>query len=183
MSEIGSIKRNSGTGGGEGRKEIRSEAQTGPGWGKRCGGPFPATQPDPISGETPQVPGGALKRFLLMLSDRIFDSSVDRAIPSLAAAPDGPNIRPWDSRRASSIISLSVAATFSERNGVCPDLVSSGRWDSQLSSTVKVSVSHTMTDRSMTFCSSRMFPGQGYDWSNCRVFLSTLRIFLPALRA
>jgi hypothetical protein len=29
--------------------------------------------------------------FLLMLSDRIFDSSVDRAILSLPAAPDGPN--------------------------------------------------------------------------------------------
>ena len=89
------------------------------------------------SDENPQVPDGALKRFLLMLSDRIFDSRVDRAIPSLAAAPDGPNIRPWDSRRASSIISFSVAATFSERKGLSPDLVSSGRWDSQLSSTVK----------------------------------------------
>ena len=65
------------------------------------------------SGETPeqeaanaesQVPDGSSKRFLLMLSDRIFDSRVDRAIPSLAAAPDGPNICPRDSRRASSII-------------------------------------------------------------------------------
>src|SRR5207302_11451738 len=100
---------------------------------------------------SPQVSGEALKRFLLMLSDRIFDSRVDRAIPSLAAAPEGPNIRPWDSRRASSIISLSVAATFSERKGLFPDLMSSGGWDSQLSSTVKISVSHTITDRSMTF--------------------------------
>src|SRR4029077_6686759 len=106
---------------------------------------IPAALPEPISGENPQVPDGCLKRFLLMLSDRIFDSRVDRAIPSLAAAPDGPNIRPWDSRKASSIISFSVAATFSERKGLSPDLVSSGRWDSQLSSTVKISVSHTMT--------------------------------------
>src|SRR6266850_132967 len=142
-----------------------------------------AALPDAISDENPQVPDGCLKRFLLMLSDRIFDSRVDRAIPSLAAAPDGPNIRPWDSRRASSIISISVAATFSERKSLFPDLVSSGRWDSQLSSTVNISVSHTISDRSMTFCSSRMLPGQGYDWSNCRVFLSTLRMFLPALRA
>src|SRR6185295_7079933 len=101
--------------------------------------------------ENPQAPGARLKRFLLMLSDRIFDSRVDRAIPSLAAAPDGPNIRPWDSRRASSMISLSVAATFSERKGLSPDLESSGRWDSQLSSTVNISVSHTIIDRSMTF--------------------------------
>src|SRR5258708_31526168 len=135
------------------------------------------------SNENAQVPDGCLKRFLLMLSDRIFDSSVDRAIPNLAAAPDGPNIRPWDDRSASSMISLSVAATFAESIGLSPDLVSRGRWDSQLSSTVKVSVSHTIRDRSMTFCSSRMFPGQGYDWSNCRVFLSTLRMFFPALRA
>src|SRR6202142_54841 len=134
-------------------------------------------QPDPISGEDPQVPGGALKRFLLMLSDRIFESRVDGAIPSLAAAPDGPDIRPCDSRRASSMVSRSVAATFSERKRWSPDLVSSGAWESQLSSTVKISVSHTITDRSMTFCSSRILPGQGYDWSNCRVFLSTLRMF------
>jgi hypothetical protein len=124
--------------------------------------------------KNPQVPDGALKRFLLMLSDRILYSRVDRAIPSLAAAPDGPNIRPWDSRRASSIISFSVAATLSERKTSFPDLAS-GRSDSQLSSTVKVSVSHTINDRSITFCNSRMFPGQGYYWSNCGVFLSTLR--------
>jgi hypothetical protein len=103
---------------------------------------IPAALRDSISGENPQVPSGALKRFLLMLSDRIFDSRVDRAIPSLAAAPDGPNIRPWDSRRASSIISFSVAATLSERKGVFPNLVSSGRWDSQLSSTVVSCFAH-----------------------------------------
>jgi len=34
---------------------------------------------------------------------------------------------------------------------------------SQVSSTEKFSVSHMMTDRSITFSSSRMFPGQGYD--------------------
>jgi hypothetical protein len=73
---------------------------TAPGGGKRCGRSFPAALPDTISGEHPQVPDGALKRFLLMLSDRIFDSRVDRAIPSLVAAPDGPNIRPWDFRKA-----------------------------------------------------------------------------------
>src|SRR2546422_10290891 len=35
-----------------------------------------------------------LKRFLSTLSERIFDSSVDRGTPSLAAAPGGPDTRP-----------------------------------------------------------------------------------------
>src|SRR5580704_444593 len=113
-----------------------------------------------------QLQGPPLKRFLLMFSDRIFSSSVDRAIPSLAAAPDGPNTRPWLSRRASSIISFSLAASFSDRYGLPRDLSSWGCCDSQLSSTEKVSVSLTITDRSMTFCNSRMFPRQGYDSSN-----------------
>lgn len=47
-----------------------------------------------------------LKRFLSILSAWIFDSSVDRGIPSFAAAPDGPKTRPCDSRRASSIVSF-----------------------------------------------------------------------------
>jgi hypothetical protein len=55
--------------------------------------------------------------------------------------------------------------------------------DSQLSSTEKLAVSHTITDHSMTFCNSRMFPGQAYDSSNRRVFLSTVVILLPAFRA
>src|SRR5258706_413453 len=51
-----------------------------------------------------------------MFSDRIFDSSVERASPNLAAAPDGPKTRPWLSRKASSITSFSVAATNCERS-------------------------------------------------------------------
>src|SRR6266446_9972621 len=43
---------------------------------------------------SPQVSGEALKRFLSIFSDRIFDSSVDRGMPSLSAAPSGPNTRP-----------------------------------------------------------------------------------------
>ena len=45
-----------------------------------------------------------LKRFLSILRERIFDSRVDRGIPNLAAAPDGPDTRPVLSRRAASII-------------------------------------------------------------------------------
>src|SRR5208282_2803648 len=55
---------------------------------------------------------GVLKRFLLIFNDLIFDSRVDRGMPSLAAAPDGPNTRPPLSFRAASIISFSCAASF-----------------------------------------------------------------------
>src|SRR6202035_3740231 len=122
------------TGGGEGRKEIRSGARDRGLHQVEASDAAPyfrAALSDANLGRGRQVPSGALKRFLLMLSDRIFDSRVDRAIPSLAAAPVGPKIRPWDSRRASSIISLSVAATFSGSKSLFPDLVSTGRWDSQ----------------------------------------------------
>src|SRR5258708_19016314 len=53
-----------------------------------------------------------LKSFLLIFSDRILDSKVDPGRPSLAAAPDGPDICPPPSRRAASIISFSWAASF-----------------------------------------------------------------------
>jgi hypothetical protein len=70
-------------------------------------------EPGTIIGRESQLLG--LKLYLSMFSNRIFESSVDRAMPSLAAAPEGPNTRPWLSRRASSITSFSVAATFWER--------------------------------------------------------------------
>jgi len=119
---------------------------------------------------------------LLILSDRIFDSSVDRAIPSLAAAPVGPNIRPWHSRRASSMISFSVAATFSERKGVFPDLrqAAAGIASSHYRKVFGFAHDYRAFDNVLQFTN---IPGQGYDWSNCNAFLSTLRIFFPALRA
>src|SRR5260370_328231 len=72
-----------------------------------------------------------------MFSDQIFDSSVERAIPSLAAAPDGPKTRPWLSRKASSITSVSLAASINEKCGLHPNLVSRGCCDSQLFSVDK----------------------------------------------
>ena len=51
------------------------------------------------------------KRLLLIFSARIFDSSVERGIPSRAAAPECPNTRPPLARKASSIIAFSCAAT------------------------------------------------------------------------
>ena len=105
----------------------------------------------------------ALKRFLLIFSDLIFESSVDPGIPSLAAAPDGPETRPPLSRRAASIISFSWEASFRVSSVRLFGSLASGCHESQLSSIEKFSVSHTITDRSMTFCNSRIFPGQAYD--------------------
>lgn len=56
-----------------------------------------------------------LKRFLSILNDLILDSRVDRAMPSLAAAPELPETRPLDSRKAVSIASFSSVASICER--------------------------------------------------------------------
>src|SRR5260370_38908299 len=103
-----------------------------------------------------------LKRFLSIFNDRIFESRVDPGIPSLAAAPDGPDTRPRLLPRAASIISLSWAASFRDSSTGLVGSLARGCRESQLSSTEKFSVSHTITDRSMMFCNSRMLPGQGY---------------------
>jgi Tetracyclin repressor-like, C-terminal domain len=49
--------------------------------------------------------------YLSRPSRLIFDSSVCRGIPSFAAAPEGPEIRPWLSARAASMISTSRSAS------------------------------------------------------------------------
>jgi len=49
---------------------------------------------------------GGFCPYLSMPSRLIFDSSVCRGIPSFAAAPEGPAMRPWVSARAASIISI-----------------------------------------------------------------------------
>src|ERR1700730_1590353 len=85
-------------------------------------------------------------------------------MPSFAAAPDGPDTRPPLSRRAASIICFSwVESSLDSSNWLFGALALDCR-ESQLSSTEKFSVSHTMTDRSTTFCNSRILPGQEYDW-------------------
>src|SRR5579864_4556972 len=103
-----------------------------------------------------------LKRFLLIFSDLIFDSKVDPGKPSLAAAPEGPDTCPPLSRRAASIISFSWEARFWESSSWPRGPVARGCRESQLSSTEKFSASHTITDRSIMFCSSRILPGQEY---------------------
>jgi hypothetical protein len=46
----------------------------------------------------------------MIFIDLIFDSKVDGGIPSLAAAPDGPDIRPLASAKAARIILRSSIA-------------------------------------------------------------------------
>src|SRR5260370_10806677 len=103
-----------------------------------------------------------LKRFLSIFSDLIFDSKVDPGKPSLAAAPDGPDTCPPQSRSAASIISFSWAASFRDSSSWLFGSLARGSRESQLSSTEKFSVSHTITDHSMMFCNSRILPGQEY---------------------
>src|SRR5262249_31682825 len=123
---------------------------------------------------------GCLYRSFRIFSVRILYSRVDAGRPSLAAAPDRPDTFPLASASAPSIISRSRAtsASSSGRIGGCAAAISR---DSQFSSTTSVSVSHTMTARSITFWSSRTLPGHRYDLTSSSVRLSTWRIVLPAL--
>src|SRR6266478_2347569 len=118
----------------------------------------------------------------LIFSCLIFVSSVDRGIPSFAAAPSVPATFPLLSARAVSIIFLSC---FWRVSGKGP--ANSGRGcctlASQAFSIQKVSPLHKITDLSTMFCSSRIFPGQGYDWHRSSVLLSILRMCLPAFSA
>jgi len=103
-----------------------------------------------------------LKRFLLIFSDRIFDSSVDRGMPNLAAAPVGPDTRPHASFRAASIMFFSCSRSSIGSSTWClGSSPTGGDCGNQFSSIEKISVSQRMTERSMTFCNSRMFPSQG----------------------
>src|SRR5882724_867662 len=99
------------------------------------------------------------KRCLSIFNDLILESRVDCGMPSFAAAPEGPETLPLLSASAASIASFSWLASFSAR-GTFSESDGAGRLESQLSSTEKFSESHTMTERSITFCSSLMFPGQ-----------------------
>src|SRR5262249_14257727 len=76
----------------------------------------------------------ALKRFLLIFSDLILCSNVDRGMPSLAAAPAGPYTRPPLSRRAASIISFSSEGSFLKGSSLPLGTATEGRRESQLSS-------------------------------------------------
>src|SRR5262245_28732383 len=103
---------------------------------------------------------------LSIFSVLIFDSSVDDGTPSRAAAPNGPDTRPLLSLSAASMTSFSCVARVGVATG--GGATSEGFGDrppSHRSSIARVSESAMMIARSMTFCSSRMLPGQSYAWS------------------
>jgi hypothetical protein len=99
---------------------------------------------------------------LFILSVLILDSSVDGRMLSFAAAPVGPDTWPRVSANAVSINAFSWVVSI-WTSGWLAGKIRSMSWDSQLSSTENVSVSQRITERSITFCNSRTFPGQGYD--------------------
>src|SRR5262249_51216752 len=102
-----------------------------------------------------------LKRCLSIRKLLIFVSRVDLGIPSLAAAPVGPATRPPHSAKADSISSFSCSAP--KRPSPLAALLDHGASVcSQTSSTDKVWPSHKITALSITFCSSRILPGQWY---------------------
>lgn len=84
-------------------------------------------------------------------------------------------MRPSLSTNAALIISTSRCA-----NPARELIVSAGLRLSQLLSTENVSPSLKMTARSMTFCNSRMFPGQSYALNSASVSLLMCLMFLPA---
>src|SRR5271168_905501 len=127
-----------------------------------------------------QSPGGALNRYLLIFKRLIFESRVFAGRPSFAAAPPAPEIRPWLSFSAASIISLSCRTRVPPSVAVRDAAGGSSRLN-QVSSTAKLSSSERITARSITFCSSRTFPGQPYAWRTFKDFLLIVRNFLPAL--
>src|SRR5258708_19530030 len=61
-----------------------------------------------------------LKRCLSTLSERIFDSSVDRGIPSLAAAPVGSDTRPFLAATADSTRDLPSPFNSSPSSALSP---------------------------------------------------------------
>src|SRR6266404_1418540 len=123
-----------------------------------------------------------IKLCFLIPSCLIFVSSVDRGIPSFAAAPSGPATFPLLSARAVSIISLSCFWRVSGK-GPANSCRVGCTLASQAFSIQKVSPLLRITDLSTMFCNSRIFPGHGYDWHSSSVLLSILQICFPVFSA
>src|SRR2546425_10820929 len=144
-----------------------------------------AAHPSLFHSLTPlKSPNGWLARSAIVSMWRalILDSSVWRGMPSFAAAPEGPEIRPRDSASAAMIKALSPSASV-----VIWRPVPIGAWLgfplSHDSSMAKVSPSHRITARSITFCSSRTFPGQSYACNSSNVCFLMVRMLFPACLA
>ena len=105
-------------------------------------------------GRSPHVSVSGLKRFLSIFSDFIFDSSVDRGMPNLAAAPIGPNTRLQLALGAPSIMFFSCSSSLRSSSigfSVVAITDGCGCRGSQLSSIENVSVSQRITERTTTF--------------------------------
>src|SRR6266566_2684588 len=131
---------------------------------KRAAGPPQARGPNPTLHDLEyfkltHYPN--LNCCLLIFKALIRVSRVEGGIRSLAAAPDGPETRPLVSASAASIISRSDrASTFKAGDVSSRDACGEVLLESHNSSTEKTSVELRMMDLSITFCSSRMLPGQ-----------------------
>src|SRR5271170_7511325 len=127
-----------------------------------------------------QSPCGTLNRYLLIFKRLIFESRVFAGRPSFAAAPPAPEIRPWLSFSAASIISFSCRTRVPPSIAVRDAAGGSSRLD-QVSSTAKLSPSDRITAPSIPVCSSRTSPGLPYDSRTFKDFLPVDRIFFPTL--
>jgi hypothetical protein len=79
----------------------------------------------------------------------------------MAAAPEAPDMRPLLSASAASIISRSLFGSMFKANGLSARGASGGvPLASHISSIEKTSVEPRMIDHSITFCNSRILPGQ-----------------------
>src|SRR5215470_586765 len=116
---------------------------------------------------------------LSIFSALIFDSRVEDGTPRRAAAPNGPDTRPLLSLSAASMTCISCVASVAAGWLTTGD-AADGRPPSHRSSMARESESAMMTARSMTFCSSRILPGQSYDCSKIDDSLLMPRIRLPA---
>ena len=139
----------------------------------------------PLKSEVYRSPGTDrypnLKCCLLIFKILIRVSRVEGGIRSLAAAPDGPETRPLVSASAVSIISRSLrGSTFKAGDVSARDASGEVLLESHNSSTEKTSAELRMMDLSITFCNSRILPGQSYDCNRSKVFWSIDRIFCPS---
>src|SRR5258706_73357 len=102
-----------------------------------------------------------LERLLSIFNDFFLSSRVDRVMFSLAAALHVPHTRPRFSLKAVSFDPFSLPAGLCESSTWLCRSLATGCRESHLSSTEKSAPSHMITERSMTFCNSRILPGQG----------------------
>jgi hypothetical protein len=104
-----------------------------------------------------------LNRRLSIFKAVILSSRVEGDKASFTAAPDGPETRPLLSASAASIISRALCGLASPLKATEVATRDAGRdvsLESHNSSTKKTSPELRITDLSITFCNSRMFPGQ-----------------------